>query len=263
VNDARQKIYQNLHQGLLRDQEEANRFSADYIIDIIWKYVQPSSVLDVGCGIGTWLAAIQSRGIKDVRGVEGPWVATAKVACDPALLQVCDLETGFDLGRRFDLVICLEVAEHLSPQAAELFVASLVKHSSVVLFSAAIPFQGGDHHVNEQFLPYWIAHFARHRFQPLDIIRGRIWDDSRILWWLRQNVVLFAHDELIDRNERLRSASGAHSRPVSIVHPDIYLSRLQELRNQLQQLNTFLRTGGVFRTSFKNGRVEITKISEK
>jgi SAM-dependent methyltransferase len=266
VSDARERIYQDLHQGQLKAQEEAGRFSADCIIDIIWQYLQPTSVLDVGCGIGTWLAALQNRGINDLRGVEGPWVATADLACDRALVQVCDLEMGIDLGRRFDLVICLEVAEHLSPQAAERFVASLVKHSSAILFSAAIPFQGGHHHVNEQFLSYWVAHFARHRYQPLDIIRGHIWDDSRVLWWLRQNIVLFAHDDLIDRNERLRSASGAHRRPLSIVHPDIYLSRLQQLlkdSNQFQQLYAYLRTGGVFRASVKDGRLDITKIDDK
>jgi hypothetical protein len=171
-----------------------------------------------------------------LHGLDGPWLNADNLRCDRSLVQVCDFETGFDLGRRFDLVVCLEVAEHLAPNAAEHFVENLTKHSSAILFSAAIPFQGGDHHVNEQFLSYWIERFDRHRFQPLDIIRGRIWDDSRILWWLRQNIVLFAHKELIARSERLSAASAVYSRPISIVHPEIYLSRLHALQNLVKPI---------------------------
>ena len=268
MTDRRPAIYQDLHSGHLNAEDASKRqFSAERILDILWDYVQPSSVLDVGCGLGTWLATLQSRGVKDVSGIDGPWLNTDNLKCDRSLVQVCDLEVGFDLGRRFDLVICLEVAEHLAPNAAEHFVENLIKHSLAILFSAAIPFQGGYHHVNEQFLPYWIERFARHRFQPLDIIRGRIWDDSRILWWLRQNIVLFAHEELIACSERLSAASAVYSRPISIVHPELYLLRLHALQNQIhqfQQLSDLLRTGGVFRTSVSsNGLVNVTKIAEK
>jgi SAM-dependent methyltransferase len=267
MTDCRQNIYQDLHDGQLDAEEASNRFSAERILDILWDYVQPNSVLDVGCGIGTWLAALQSRGVKDVCGIDGPWLNDGNLRCDRSLVQICDLEAGFDLGRRFDLVVCLEVAEHLSPNAAERFVETLIKHSSVILFSAAIPFQGGHHHVNEQFLSYWIERFAGHDFQPLDIIRGRIWDDSRIRWWLRQNIVLFAHKELIACNNRLSAASAVYSRPISIVHPDIYLSRLQTLQNQIhqfQQIAAYLRSGGIFRISAtSDGRLDFTKIAEK
>jgi 2-polyprenyl-3-methyl-5-hydroxy-6-metoxy-1,4-benzoquinol methylase len=267
MTDLRQNIYQDLHGGQLNTEEASNRFSAERILDILWDYVQPSSVLDVGCGLGTWLAHLQSRGVNDVRGIDGPWLNDGNLRCDRSLVQICDLEAGFDLGRRFDLAICLEVAEHLSPKSAEHFVETLTKHSSAILFSAAIPFQGGHHHVNEQFLAYWIEHFAGHGFQPLDIIRGRIWDDSRIRWWLRQNIILLAHKELIACNERLSAASAVYSRPTSIVHPEIYLSRLQALQSQIQQFQqiaAFLRTGGIFRTSVSSdGRIDVTKIAEK
>jgi hypothetical protein len=54
----------------------------------------------------------------------------------------------------------LEVGEHISESAANHFIESLTTHAPVVLFSAAIPYQGGDHHVNEQFLPYWVERFS-------------------------------------------------------------------------------------------------------
>ena len=249
MNDIRTHAYNDLHNGQLKAEEQANQYSANRIVDILDKYIQPASVLDVGCGIGTWLAVMRSRGVEDLCGIDGPWLRPQDAVCDPSILQVADLESGFDLGRQFDLVICLEVAEHLSPQAAEGFIKSLTHHSSAILFSAAIPFQGGHHHVNEQFLSYWVTLFEKHGFQPNDIIRREIWHDQRVLWWLRQNVVLFARNDLIKANESLRRSLTVT--PVSVVHPDVYISRIKELLAQLEQfkqLNAFLRQGGSFKS---------------
>src|SRR6185437_16419734 len=100
-------------------------------------------------------------------------------------------------------------------------------HGDVVLFSAAIPGQGGHHHVNEQFPDYWSAHFARHGFRPLDLIRPRIWNDNAVLWWLRQNTLVFAHDRVIAGNEKLRRES-LIPRPLSLVHPAVYLMKTRQ-----------------------------------
>ena len=175
-----------------------------------------------------------------------------------------DLEAGFDLGRRFELAISIEVAEHLSARAAEPFVHNLTRHAPAVLFSAAIPFQGGHRHVNEQFLSYWEALFAKHKFQLLDIIRGQVWEDKELLWWLRQNVVLFAHKELVDSNENLRLVAGQRVTPSSVVHPDVYVSRIKNLQTELlqyQALGNFLRQGGSFKSQVNSeGRVQVTKL---
>ena len=249
MNDLRAQIYNDLHNNQLKVDEQANRYSANRILDILDSYIQPASVLDVGCGLGTWLAVLSGRGVKDLCGIDGPWLSTQNTVCDPSILQIVDLESGFNLGRRFDLAISLEVAEHLSPQAAEGFIKSLTQHSPAVLFSAAIPLQGGHHHVNEQFLSYWITLFEKHEFRPLDIIRGRIWQDQQVHWWLRQNIVLFALDELIEANEDLRKAVA--TTPISVVHPEVYVMRLQGLLAQLKQfkqLNAFLSQGGSFKS---------------
>ena len=265
--DTRPDVYSDLHGGQLKSQAENNRHSAEAILDILWEYVRPSSVLDVGCGIGTWLKALQARDVVEVRGIDGPWLDRSEVACDPALVEVRDLEAGFDLGRQFDLVICLEVAEHLSAAAAERFVASLTRHAPGVLFSAAIPFQGGHHHVNEQFLSYWVTLFAKHGYHPLDLFRGRIWNDEHVLWWLRQNIVLFADETLITNNAGLRSAARCNEAPVSVVHPDMYMSRIQELLkvlDQFKQVETFLREGGVFRSRVTpQGAIDLQRLDQK
>jgi SAM-dependent methyltransferase len=262
--DARQGIYQDLHGDQLSEQEAANASSAGRILDIITDYYRPESVLDVGCGIGTWLKVAQSRGISDISGIEGSWADPSRLQVEPHLLKIIDLEKGFDLARRFDLVICLEVAEHVSAGSADHFIASLTRHAPVVLFSAAIPYQGGHHHVNEQFLPYWIERFSRFNFQPLDVIRGKIWNDETILWWLRQNALLFAEQELVARDERLRRAadeSAAH--PMSLVHPDVYLHRVQmgaQAMEKMGQLAKAFGGGGVFRVNVgTDGMVKIIR----
>lgn len=264
MNDPRKDIYRDLHGRQMKAEEQAGRVSADRILDIVAEYLQPASVLDVGCGLGTWIAALQSRGITDVRGIDGPWLDPKDAVCDPSVLQVADLEAPFDLNRRFDLVVCLEVAEHLSSAAAERFVESLVRHSSAVLFSAAIPFQGGHHHVNERFLSYWVTLFGKHAFQPLDIVRGRIWHDQQVHWWLRQNVVLFAHKDLIATNASLKRVA-EHQGPISVVHPDVYMERMRGLLAQLEQfqkLEATLRQGGRFNARVTPQGLTITRVGK-
>jgi SAM-dependent methyltransferase len=261
--DARQDIYQDLHADQLSREETANARSAARILDVVLEYHRPASVLDVGCGLGTWLKVARSRGISDIKGIEGAWLDPTKLQVEPHLIENMDLERPFDLKRRFDLVISLEVAEHVSADAADGFVASLARHASVVLFSAAIPFQGGHHHVNEQFLPYWVERFSRFNFKPLNMIRSKIWEDRTVLWWLRQNVLLFAEQEFIADNEHLRRAveEGAAC-PLSLVHPDVYLHRMHTGALAVQKMNQVANAfgrGGLFRVEVgPDGTMRIT-----
>ncbi len=259
MTDGRGEVYRDLHDGQLTIQEEANARSAERILDIMFEFHRPTSLLDVGCGLGTWLNVARSRGVEDVCGVEGTWLDIAKLRVDPSRVRTFDLEQGFDLGRKFDLVVSLEVAEHLSEGAAERFIATLVRHGRWVLFSAAIPYQGGHHHVNEQFLSYWAELFARFSYRPLDVVRGRIWNDQSVLWWLRQNVVLFVDEELIVDDERLRHAAST-DHPLSVVHPEVYRDRVKQSQQSVR-LREFLNQGGTFQVAVDAcGNIDITKV---
>lgn len=152
----------------------------------------PTSVLDVGCGRGAWLEAWKARGVARVMGLDGDYVDRGALRISPEEFRPTDLERPFDLGQRFDLVQCLEVAEHLPAEAADGLVASLVRHGDVVLFSAAPPGQGGEHHVNEQPIPYWIERFAAHGFHPYDCVRPVIRGVREIEPWYRYNALVFA-----------------------------------------------------------------------
>ena len=192
---------------------------AELIVPFIIKLFNPSSVVDVGCGLGHFLKAFIDAGIKDAAGVEGPWLDKTKLAIDKVnVVQIRNLEQPFDMGRRFDIVLCLEVAEHLNEDAAEQFVQILTSHSDIIIFSAAIPYQGGQNHVNEQWTEYWQELFNKHDYKMYDIIRPYIWNIQDIFWWYRQNIVVC-----------IRSGADAKFRTDSInnyIHPELYLSKV-------------------------------------
>jgi hypothetical protein len=173
-------------------------------------------VLDVGCGTGAWVAEWLRLGVSDAFGLDGDYIAPGMLAIPPANFGSVDLNEGFDLGRRFDLVSTLEVAEHLPADRAEVFVESLVRHSDTVLFSAAIPGQGGYGHVNEQWPSYWASRFADHGLLPATVLRPLTWLDREIEPWYRQNTLLFMTEQqatLLDTD--------LDAGPLDVVHPEL------------------------------------------
>ena len=168
--------------------------SGRVVAPIVCDLIHPASVVDVGCGRGAWLKAFQECGVEDVLGLDGDYVAPDALLIPPACFQPADLTAPLRMDRGFDLALCLEVAEHLPPAAAPGLIRSLVGLAPLVLFSAALPLQGGTHHVNERWPDYWSGLFAAHRFRRLDAIRGRVWQDPRVEWWYRQNLLLFADE---------------------------------------------------------------------
>lgn len=173
------------------------------------------AIADIGCGTGTWLATALASGSDTAFGIEGDWVSP-EMLDDPRIQFVAqNLETPFT-GPRLDLAISLEVAEHLSPKRGPGFVADLVALAPAILFSAAIPGQGGVGHVNEQWQSYWAGLFAQHGYQPYDVIRPKIWADADIPAWYRQNTILFLDAEA---GARIGVSPIASPAQLDLVHP--------------------------------------------
>lgn len=171
------------------------RASANVIAPLLVAASTPASVVDVGCGEGYFLDAFREHGISDTLGVDGPFNDGAVVRAAGHGFRNVDLQGGpLALGRRFDLVVCLEVAEHLKPRFAEELVAGLTSAGPAIVFSAAVPGQGGDGHVNEQPQSYWAEIFAAHGFWPSDVVRPETWADDRVSWWYRQNLLVYRQD---------------------------------------------------------------------
>lgn len=200
---------------------------AERLLGLVRELAGPvSSVLDIGCGTGTWLRVAKEVWPEaEVHGVDHP--DTPRDVLQVSEVTFSDLTQPLDLGRRFDLAISLEVAEHLAPEAADRFVANIAGHADLVLFSAAIPHQGGTHHVNEQWPDYWITRFAAEGLSCHDVLRPLIWDLETLPWWYRQNAMLFA------RTPPTALAGLTDWGGRAMVHPDCFLRRADPRRVQL------------------------------
>jgi SAM-dependent methyltransferase len=187
-------FYKNRHQQTV--------YSAKKIISLIEPTIpEIHSAVDIGCGVGTWLSVLKEKGVDRIQGIDGSWVDKTYLQIPKECFLEHDLSQKIELSEKFDLAISLEVAEHLPSSSASDFVDSLTKLSDFVLFSAAIPFQGGVGHINEQWPSYWIALFEKRGYTAVDLIRRRIWDDRHILMWYKQNILLFVHT---DRKSELK-----------------------------------------------------------
>jgi SAM-dependent methyltransferase len=203
--------------------------SATAIVPIVMKLLTPESVVDVGCGVGAWLAAFGEQGVSDFLGVDGDYVDRTELRIPLERFVAADLVAGFMSERRFDLAVSLEVGEHLSAEAAPRLVESLVALAPAVLFSAAIPGQGGIAHVNEQWPAYWAELFARHDYRPLDLVRGEVWDDESVDWWYRQNVLVYLDPPLFRRF----SDGCAQYALRSVVHPAMFAEVTEATTDEL------------------------------
>jgi SAM-dependent methyltransferase len=180
---------------------EGCRRSAEAVVPLVVEEFKPETVVDVGCGEGWWGKAFADRGC-EVLGLEGdgePVIPSRTVDLTQPL-------PTFD--RDFDLAVCLEVAEHLPPERAESFVAELCQLSYTVLFSAAVPGQGGTGHLNEQWPPYWVELFLANGFDCSDQLRWELWYDERVCWWYRQNIFIATSRHNL-----------SHEAPRPVIHP--------------------------------------------
>lgn len=202
--------------------------SAKEIVPLILELVRPGSVIDIGCGAGTWLSVFKEFGIEEICGVDGDYVDAKILKIPKEQFLSLDLSKPFHLGRQFDLVLSLEVAEHLPPESAGIFIDSLTKLGPVVLFSAAIPHQGGTQHMNEQWPDYWAKLFQHKGYVAIDCIRKTIWQNSNVEWWYAQNLLLFVRTNYLDSHLLLKRAFENTGAPqLSIVHPKKYLILVQ------------------------------------
>ncbi len=226
------QFYMDIHLGAYR--------SAKEVVPSVLELLRPRSVVDVGCGIGSWLAVFREHGITDVLGLDGANVDLGLLQIPREQFLAADLAQPLHLDRQFDLAMALEVAEHLAEDRAATFIASLVKLAPVVLFSAAVPNQGGHHHVNEQWPGYWVNHFARHGYLVLDCLRDKVWLNDRVDWWYSQNMLLFCSPQALVHSARLQRELAFTQAPrLSMVHPKMFLQAvavIQDLRRQVASL---------------------------
>lgn len=205
--------------------QELARRSARDILHIVFSHVRPTSVIDLGCGTGTWLSQCERLGVRSYLGVDGDWVDRDLLEIKPDQFVVHNLETEkYRPQRRYDCAICVEVAEHLSPEMGEGLIQSLIEASDIVLFSAAIKGQGGTGHINEQPQRYWASKFLEHNYICVDLVRPNVWENDSVNVIYKQNMLLYVTRARC-RELGLNRLSIDRQFDLDRVHPDLFFRR--------------------------------------
>lgn len=198
--------------------------SAKVIVPILIELLKPVSVVDLGCGDGSWLREFIDQGISEVLGIDVGIL-------DPQSLQIPipnylqhDLRFQLNITKKYDLAMSLEVAEHIPIEFAKHFVDQLTQLSDKILFSSAIPLQPGEYHINPQWQDWWANLFKEKGYTVFDIIRPKIWDNKQVDWWYAQDTLIYISDQYLQKNPLSRDYFISHQQPIlSITHPQCYL----------------------------------------
>lgn len=197
------------------------------------------SVVDVGCGAGAWLAQFKQCGVTTVKGYDAGDVKLDQLYIPPECFQRADLTNPPAPSQRYDLALCLEVGEHLPDGAAPTLIRFLTSLSDVVMFSAALPGQGGTGHVNEQPLSYWRKLFQACSYEVHDVLRPKLWHDGRVHYWYRQNIVLAIRR---DAPQALGLPLVGDDDLIDFVHPELLAqARRGEKKHREKRLNGRLK----------------------
>lgn len=228
-------------------QADGSKRSALILLNEVFKLYKPTSVLDIGCGVGSWLSAAEDLGASRLYGYEGRWVEKDKMLSKNIELSTMDLSQHFASQHRVDLALSLEVGEHLPCDNSGALVSALCDSSDVVLFGAGIPYQWGTSHINLQWQSFWAKLFREKGFTAYDIIRAATWKSEAVEWWYRQNTLLYVKSG----SESIKSdlLTGWECRVYDVVLPEYYDFNMRMFLNP-----TLKRCFGSFRRFFKNLR---------
>lgn len=216
--------------------------AAEEILPFIIEQFNPNSMIDVGCGIGTWLKVAKDLGVKEILGVDGSYVDLKLLKIQSEEFLAKDLRNPFDLNKKFDIGLCLEVAEHLPASSAEIFISTLCKHTDIVVFSAAIPSQGGQNHINEQWPNYWANLFLLNGFRFFDILRPVFWNNKNVEFWYKQNMFVFTNRDIIIDNKENKNLL------LNQVHPLLFESKVAEINSLNREIESLKRNPGFIKS---------------
>lgn len=175
------------------------------------------SVIDIGAGVGAWSrAAIELN--KSVLSIDGSWVKNIPAKFEELNYSYQNLNESITSNHIYDLAICLEVAEHLSPSRSLSLVSDLCSLAPIVMFGAALPRQGGAGHINCRPHSFWINLFEKNDYKVYDFFRPRFWYDGKVGPWYAQNTYLFVKNEIASVFSNFPTPS-----LVDVYHPKVVL----------------------------------------
>jgi hypothetical protein len=197
--------------------------SAKIVLPVILEMLPSvNSVVDFGCGAGTWLSVLKNLGISEIKGYDGAWAEKKLLIPRESFTSVEFDKEAIKIDRKYDLAISLEVAEHLPESSAHNFIKTLTDSSDIVLFSAAIPFQGGTNHINERWQSYWRDIFDMYGFVGTDFPRRRLWNEPDVDICYRQNIALYVKKERLE-TVAIPMEYFLDKGQMDCVHPELYI----------------------------------------
>lgn len=188
---------------------------AEWFMPLLMETFEPSRIVDVGCGTGHFLKWCFDHNVLAV-GIEGAeWAALDNKIIPEVQIRHHDLRTPFTYAegyfdKKFDLAICIEVAEHIEGEYADVFLDTLCGLSDTVVMTAAPPGQGGLQHVNEQPKDYWLEKMATRKYiydvqTTIDLKHGiaeAVADGHHVATWFLPNILTFRRLEVKPRPTR-------------------------------------------------------------
>lgn len=221
----------SLNKGFTYDNKLYNEYSAWQVLPGLLNKFKIHSIVDVGCGLGTWLSVANKLGIKNYKGLDGSIYNDESFVIPEKNYQQVNLNQAISINKTFDLCLCLEVAEHLPASSADDLVDLLCHLAPIVLFSAAIPGQPGQGHINLQWQDFWQEKFHLKGYEAYDL-RNEFWNNNKVEWWYRQNMIIYARPGFLTDLPKC-------NHPVHrLVHPLLYelklnaIKDLQEIKNR-------------------------------
>lgn len=217
VNHYLSGYYEEITEGSVRSAKEIFKS-----MNIVYSPLVPEikSIIDVSGGCGGWWKGIREYGYTGEYKMTDWRVPKHKLIVprnDYAEYDLTNKDGIFPFNKKFDLSICVEVGEHIPEEYASSLIELLCTLGHSVLFSAAIPHQGGSNHVNEQWGSWWADLFAKHGYYPLrPLLRDYVRNVKDIELWYKNNIILY-------------SPKAPPSKLEDYVHPELYTNIIGSL----------------------------------
>ncbi len=149
--------------------------------EYLYEELKPNSVLDLGCGVGSYLEGFLNAGCKNLLGIELSFSDVEKYIVEDIRSHIIegDVTTSLNLNRKFDCVISFEVGEHIAPYGTEKFIDNLILCSDrYIILTAAPPGQRGTGHINLRSKDFWIESIVSKGF----LYREDLVEKYRVKW---------------------------------------------------------------------------------